>query len=341
MVRTPICLQEGVAIDQYVSNKYSSANLVRKRTSRLVFDALNEGECEVAVVSLLDYEKFRRNIDVNGDCSLWWSGRVEQYVLSGLATAVDTGDFCTSLIDHVLDYHIMQMKFDGFFVRVMNDYLTRTGDLSCVSEETALTVAALEEEEEEDTTSLTLREMSGIFIVHAFLCFFALALALVKFCCVRRKKIHQSVRTMISNRSLWISQADAGLDSSDDNLTSQAKKTASQASSMSVLTDPDDNAASPNLPVISESGEEQQSLVSQSRSAELDEEQNPVSPLSNGEADEEQQREPPPPPSEADEEQSFVQSPWKPEPEEEQYLVSSPKERVDRKDVTFAIRETL
>lgn len=31
-----------------------------------------------------------------------WSGRVEAFVPSGIGTSVDTGTFCTSLVDHVL-----------------------------------------------------------------------------------------------------------------------------------------------------------------------------------------------------------------------------------------------
>lgn len=72
VVKTPICVQRGVNIDQYITAKYPTANLVRKRTSRLVFDGLNDGECEVAVVSKLDFEKFRRNNEVNSGCDLWY-----------------------------------------------------------------------------------------------------------------------------------------------------------------------------------------------------------------------------------------------------------------------------
>jgi len=55
----------GSNIDVYVSANYPTANLIRKRSSLLVFEALNAGECEVAVVSKSNYETFRRNNEVN------------------------------------------------------------------------------------------------------------------------------------------------------------------------------------------------------------------------------------------------------------------------------------
>lgn len=277
--QSPICLQRGGNIDVYVSAKYQKANLIRKKTSRLVFEGLNSGECKIAVVSKSNYETFRRNNEVNPNwyvvrelpsssennsprlpffaslvcCFLMklfhllfhllqflvvvryvleaWhhfaplhffcyysistqfflfihrSGRIEQYVPSGLATTVDTGDYCTSLIDHVLDYHIMDLKFDGYFDRVIGDHFKETGDPRCVNKEK---LDLLEEEEKEDslyglgddTTSLSMYEMSGIFIVHAGFCALALLLAMFKFYRARKDKVHSSLRSLVEIGSL-------------------------------------------------------------------------------------------------------------------------------------------
>jgi len=277
VVKIPICLQRGIAIDQYVSAKYPNANLIRKRTGRLVFDALNAGECEVAVVSLMDYENFRRKKEVNENCQLWWAGRVEQYVPSGLATAVDTGEYCTSLIDHVLDYHLLQMKFDGFFERVMGEFYERIGETNCASD-TDIDLLALgaerRQEDGEDTRSLSLQEMSGIFIVHAALCIVSLLLAVGKFYVVRRKDVHSSVRRLFTDgtslRSSWLSRIDEA-DTSDDgngnessSSTSKTKLTHKRSSSRasSAGTSVDSQSAIKDLPIIPEGSDEQQNLVS-------------------------------------------------------------------------------
>lgn len=182
LVGAPICIQGGVSQDQFVVDKHPSAVLIRKENGREVFMGLKNGDCSVALAPLSEYESFRRNREINGDCRLSSTGRVEKYVPSGLATAVDTGTYCTSLINHVLDYHLIQATADGFFERVLETFLNRVGEQNCVSE----AVVAAQESENEDTFSLDLQDMSGIFIVHGIFSSVALLLAVAKYFWVKR-----------------------------------------------------------------------------------------------------------------------------------------------------------
>jgi len=192
LVKAPICLQGGASLDEYVSETYPSATLVRRDTGKDATMSLTGGECDIALLPHSDYDTFRRDEELNSDCSLVWTGTVEKYVPSGLATAVDTGAYCTSLISHVLDFHILEMKTEKFFDRVLEEYHSRIGDQNCLAD-SAAAAAALDESGGEDTFSLSIEEMSGIFIVHFTISGIALLIATVKYFSVRRKTRLESV----------------------------------------------------------------------------------------------------------------------------------------------------
>ena len=176
LVRAPICVQAKVNIDDYLSEKYPEAVLVRKPTKEEIFSSLKSGECSVAVVAVAEYEQYSRDINVNGDCSLTWNGRVEQIIPAGFASAVDSGTLCTSLISHVLDLHLVQMRADGFLEREWEAYLQRTGTQNCVK---AVDTSA---EGNEETFSLGVPDMAGIFIIHVMLSALAVIVAVMHYC---------------------------------------------------------------------------------------------------------------------------------------------------------------
>ena len=182
LMRAPICVQDNVALDQYVTNRYPSAVLRRKQTEGAVFEAVVSGECPVGLVPNFSFETYRRSGQINSECSLAWKGRVERYVPSGLATLVDTGSLCTSLVGFVLDYHLLEMQTDGFIERAWENYLERIGDINCPNSDS--TVGNVEEDE--DTYSLSIQEMSGIFIVHGIFCSFAVLIASIQY--IRKKR---------------------------------------------------------------------------------------------------------------------------------------------------------
>jgi len=160
------------------------------------------------------------------------------------------------------DYHILQMKFEGFFDRLMGDFFRRTGDHTCIDEET-LDLIAVEgalNDEEEDTQSLSLQEMGGIFIVHAILSCVALLLAMGKFYQVKRALVHSSVRNLIKKGSLRNTSSqnilDVDTDASDDPCQQKLKhkKGLSRTAGAAML--PDTEQSSKNLQPILEGKED-------------------------------------------------------------------------------------
>jgi len=191
LMKAPICVQERVNIDDYLTNKYPEAVLVRKPFQEEMFTALKSGECRVAVLAVSEYEQYSRDSNINGDCTLAWSGRVEQIIPAGFACDVDSGTLCTSLISHVLDLHFIQMMADGFLERQWETFLQNTGTQNCVKQ-----VDSGGNNENEETFSLGVPEMAGIFIIHTMLLGLALIVALIHYCRGTSLKKRRSTRTL-------------------------------------------------------------------------------------------------------------------------------------------------
>lgn len=195
-LRAPICVQAKVNIDDYISNKYPEAVLIRRATNEDVLFSLKNQECSAAVMPLSEYEQFSRNADINSVCSLYWNGRVEQNIPAGFASDVDSGTLCTSLISHVLDLHFVQLKASGFLEREWEAHLQRTGTHNCVAEMESGGSS------EEETFSLGVTEMAGIFIIHAMLLALAILVALLHYYRTRtlrrRRSQRQSSLEMVS-----------------------------------------------------------------------------------------------------------------------------------------------
>lgn len=92
------------------------------------------------------------------------------------------GTLCTSLITHVFDLHLMQMKADGFIEKEWEAHLARTATQTCMEETDKASNI------EDETLSLSIHEMAGIFIVHAFLMMVAVLVSLVQYFRARKRK---------------------------------------------------------------------------------------------------------------------------------------------------------
>ena len=111
---------------------------------------------------------------VNFDCALSSEKRIAVVQPSGMATAIV--DSCTSLVSHVLDYHLASMIDDGFIEQAWKNHLSRQGTIECIQDTSNNGWF-----DESDTFSLTLVDVGGIFIVHIVLSLCAIALATGQF----------------------------------------------------------------------------------------------------------------------------------------------------------------
>lgn len=172
---TPICIQRYTIMDDIVSRKYPDMNVVRKDTERAIFDALRfpwngpERGCGAALTNLGTFENYRINKEINYDCSLTTEKRVIQSLPAGFATSVDTWDWCSSLISYVMNLYITEMIQDGFVANAWKEHISKISEIDCPEQVNIGTG---------DNYRLSLKDMAGIFIVHAFLMLVAIAIAM-------------------------------------------------------------------------------------------------------------------------------------------------------------------
>jgi Ligand-gated ion channel len=201
-----VCVQEGGAISKVLASKYPGMRVVPKSPDQAIFEGLrlphDQGGCDVIAHQYNTYEIYEHLREVNEDCAMQSQRKVVEIIPAGLATAVDPGaPYCTSLISHVLDYHLTTMLDDGFLDRTWKSHLDRIATVDCAANAHvgATTVS------EDDTLSLTIQEVGGIFIVHVVVSALAIAFATFQFYQTHKRGELVDDRTL--SKAFGISQA--------------------------------------------------------------------------------------------------------------------------------------
>lgn len=176
-----VCVQGGAVIETILASKYPDLQVVPKDSEQDIFAGLRldpeDGGCQAAAHQFNTVRIYERSAAVNFDCSIDSEKRVVEIVPAGMATKIDTGGgSCTSLVSHVLDYHLTEMQADGFIEKVWRSHLNKVGTIECIKEPQIGGAG-----DDEETFSLKLEDVGGIFILHLILSFAALFLALFQF----------------------------------------------------------------------------------------------------------------------------------------------------------------
>jgi len=105
-------------------------------TEKEVYQGVMNGECAVAVGYQSSFETFRRDKEVNGDCSLIRVGDILSLVESSIALKVDFTDRCTSLVQSVLNVHLKEMAEEGVIKDEFEKYRRQSQTISCFEKAT-------------------------------------------------------------------------------------------------------------------------------------------------------------------------------------------------------------
>eukprot|EP00543_Licmophora_paradoxa_P004981 CAMPEP_0202443576 /NCGR_PEP_ID=MMETSP1360-20130828/2796_1 /ASSEMBLY_ACC=CAM_ASM_000848 /TAXON_ID=515479 /ORGANISM="Licmophora paradoxa, Strain CCMP2313" /LENGTH=309 /DNA_ID=CAMNT_0049059299 /DNA_START=185 /DNA_END=1114 /DNA_ORIENTATION=- len=165
-----VCVRADAAVFHQISAKYPALPLIVDPDFTKTYQMLREGKCQVLAARAADWSKFSRDALVNGDCQLQWIGRAEQINGGGAATKVDSGEYCTSILTHVLDIHFNEMIDAGFIEHAWNAHLDTLSSHNCANGETAFEI------EEENDGRLRPVDVGGIFVIHGMCCFVAILL---------------------------------------------------------------------------------------------------------------------------------------------------------------------
>ena len=189
-----VCVQKGGAVESFLMKQYPNLILVPKFPDEEMMKSLrykrNEGGCDVVAHQRYTFQIYRNFRETNPDCGLHSEGRIVEVVPAGLATAVDTGlQHCTSLISHVLDYHLTTMIDDGFLDLMWKSQLDHIATISCGSSlySTAGAAGSSTTFGEDTTYSLTVKDVGGILILHVMISVVAITIAITQFYIKRRR----------------------------------------------------------------------------------------------------------------------------------------------------------
>jgi hypothetical protein len=178
-----VCVQKGGAIGKLLLQLYPDIKLVPQFPDEEIFKGLrykhDQNGCDVVAHQFNTFEIYENLRETNEDCAMQSEKHIIEVIPAGLATAVDTGSqYCTSLISHVLDYHLASMLDDGFIERIWKSQLDRIASVSCSNMNTNGVNNPIPED---GTISLTIQDVGGIFIVHVVLSSLAIAIAAIQF----------------------------------------------------------------------------------------------------------------------------------------------------------------
>ena len=171
--QTPVCARAGAAVANQLQRQYPGMNLVTAPDFVSTYERLRNNDCLITATRASDWSKYERDARVNTEnCGLKWIGRAEAINGGGAATKIDIGEYCTSLVMHVLDIHFNEMHADGFIKEVWDKHVESLATNDCNADSTY--------EVEEEGGSLRPIDVGGIFVIHVLISVFAVFLAMLE-----------------------------------------------------------------------------------------------------------------------------------------------------------------
>ncbi|CAB9509968.1 Glutamate receptor, ionotropic [Seminavis robusta] len=130
-LQIPICVLRDTNMDILIKQRYQGVNRIPKLYELEMYQALNNGECQLLAEARSSWEELQHRKAYNPDCDLKWVGRTVQGVKSGFAVKADVGYKCTSLIRDVFNLHIHEMERNGELDDVWKMHESQIKDANC------------------------------------------------------------------------------------------------------------------------------------------------------------------------------------------------------------------
>jgi len=173
--------------------------LVPQDSVDAMYTALNDGECEVVLGGRKDYDIYNLKDEFNPDCQLTWQGHQVLDVDAAFATIIDPGNKCTLLVTSVFTYYLERLSEDGTLGRLWMEEVQNKADATCAATNESYDGQNrrrrrhLQTEDpsnsddandgDADASSyqhaLTLKSMSGMFLLHLCLSTVAIIIGLI------------------------------------------------------------------------------------------------------------------------------------------------------------------
>lgn len=148
-------------------DRYDTARIVPVDSLKASYLGLDEGICDVVLTTIGTWETKKGDIVYNKDCKKEWVGRVVQFNDAGFSLR-DSVDLCSSMLRDALSLHLLEMKRDKTYDTIWNTHRAKSVTNNCQDTK--------EGDDDSDTTQLNLKNVGGIFIVHAAVMVIGIAL---------------------------------------------------------------------------------------------------------------------------------------------------------------------
>ena len=154
-----VCTFKGTYSDEFVEQNYPSIVRLAKDSQGEMYEALNRGECELAVESKQSWLGYKNIKEYNPNCDLEWvgKGRIIESSLAGFVTSSDAGIKCTSIVRDVLNLLMEDMIQEQALDDAWNRENQRRQNIDCSSGSAEL-LSQLEEGENDEGRRKLLRQ---------------------------------------------------------------------------------------------------------------------------------------------------------------------------------------
>lgn len=162
-----VCVWQGTTSENFMRDRYDTARIVPVDSLKASYLGLDEGICDVVLTTIGTWETKKGDIVYNKDCKKEWVGRVVQFNDAGFSLR-DSVDLCSSMLRDALSLHLLEMKRDKTYDTIWNTHRAKSVTNNCQDTK--------EGDDDSDTTQLNLKNVGGIFIVHAAVMVIGIAL---------------------------------------------------------------------------------------------------------------------------------------------------------------------
>lgn len=129
--KVPVCTYQNTNSDFLVKKYYKNAVRVPKVKEVEMFQALQTGECSVALVSLAGWTTFQRQEAFNPDCNIRQVGGIIGEINAGFAMKADLGYQCTSLLRDVFNLYFRLLMDEGKLKDAWELHASYAQDIDC------------------------------------------------------------------------------------------------------------------------------------------------------------------------------------------------------------------
>jgi hypothetical protein len=208
-----MCLWKDTASHEFLLENFPKGTYVPISGQFGIFEGLLDGTCGLVVATLDQWEQAEIDKTINKHCNLERIGRVINFQDAGFGVKADSGRLCTSFVEDVLNFHLVDMNTDGTMDLLKKKEKQKTSSINCEAIDAS-------SGDGEVSTQLSLQVMAGPFVVHAIMTGLALVWTTVSVFVGRFKQKDPERKSEDHSKRVLVMNADDDEDSTSEEASS-------------------------------------------------------------------------------------------------------------------------